>query len=77
LKYSNYKLVALYENFSMIVASLYENKHEMTMIVKKFKTYVSPRKLGLSLRKIHYSPGKYIFPRGTIMFPRRRNFQLP
>jgi hypothetical protein len=42
-----------------------KNEHEMTMIVKKVKTYVSyvsPRNMGLSLGKVHYFLRKLPLP---------------
>ncbi len=43
----------------------------MIVNVKRFETYVSSRNLGLSLKKVHYSPGKLIFLQETIMSSRK------
>jgi hypothetical protein len=50
---SNYKVVALLKTFPMININSYKNEHEMVLIVKKFKTYVSSKKLSFSLGKVH------------------------
>ncbi len=60
----------------------------MTLITKKFETYVSTRNLALSLGEVHYSLGKMsiscpkkqlklFFPWGTIMSQGRRSLNWP
>jgi hypothetical protein len=45
----------------------------MVLITKRFKTYVSLKNLGLSLKKFHCSLGKLFFSLRNNMSLRRRN----
>jgi hypothetical protein len=50
----------------------------MIIIVKIFGTYVSPRNLGVSLGKVHCSPGKLPFSlgKGKNHVPKEKEFKL-
>jgi len=48
----------------------------MTIIVKIFGTYVSLRNLGLSLEKVHCSPGKLPFSLGNNHVPGEKEVKL-
>ncbi len=60
----NYKIVTLFKIFS----NIYKNKHEMIMIAKRFRSFVSLRNLNLSQEKYIAPQGKCLSPPGTIMF---------
>jgi hypothetical protein len=53
--------------FQLQITSLYKNKCEMIMIIKRFETFVSTGNLGLSSKEVHCSSRKLIFPWGIIM----------
>jgi len=58
---SNYKIVALFENFPMTMHKNILKKLGDDYDCKKIGTYVSPGNLGLSLGKIHCSIRKVSF----------------
>jgi hypothetical protein len=72
----NYKVVGLIRTFPMIGHKLYKNKHEIIMIVKRFRTYVLWGNLSLTLAKVHCSLWKVLLPKELAPFP-KENSSLP